>query len=45
MIVFEYVVSNAETDQRLVSARTTLVSLDRSGRPMALPAAVRELFF
>ncbi len=44
MIVFDYVVSNAETDQRLVSARTTLVSLDRSGRPIALPAAVRQLF-
>ena len=45
MIVFEYVVSNAETGQRLVSARTTLVSLDRSGRPISLPVAVRELFF
>jgi acyl-CoA thioester hydrolase len=44
MIVFDYVVSNAETDQRLVSARTTLVSLDRSGKPMALPHAVRQLF-
>ena len=44
MIVFDYVVSNAETDQRLVSARTTLVSLDRSGKPIALPSAVRELF-
>lgn len=44
MIVFEYVVSNAQTDQRLVSARTTLVSLDRAGKPIALPAVVRELF-
>jgi acyl-CoA thioester hydrolase len=44
MIVFDYVVSNAETAQRLVSARTTLVSLDRSGKPIALPAAVRQLF-
>src|SRR5438105_3477855 len=32
MIVFDYVVSNAETEQRLVSARTTLVSLDRAGK-------------
>jgi acyl-CoA thioester hydrolase len=45
MISFDYVVSNAETEQRLVSARTTLVSLDRSGKPIALPRTVRELFF
>jgi acyl-CoA thioester hydrolase len=44
MIVFDYLVSNAETDQRLVSARTTLVSLDRVGKPIALPPAVRQLF-
>ena len=45
MIVFDYVVSNAETEQRLVSARTTLVSIDRSGKLIALPPAVRQLFF
>jgi acyl-CoA thioester hydrolase len=45
MIVFDYVVSNAETELRLVSARTALVSLDRAGRPIALPPAVRQLFF
>ena len=45
MIVFDYVVSNADTQQRLVTAHTTLVSLDRSGKPIALPPAVRELFF
>jgi acyl-CoA thioester hydrolase len=44
MIAFEYVVSNATTMQRLVSAKTTLVSLDRSGRPIALPPEFRELF-
>jgi acyl-CoA thioester hydrolase len=44
MIVFDYVIANAETDQRLVSARTTLVSLDRGGKPMAFPPAVRGLF-
>jgi acyl-CoA thioester hydrolase len=44
MIVFDYVVSNAETAQRLVSARTTLISLDRAGKPIALPASVRQLF-
>jgi acyl-CoA thioester hydrolase len=45
MIVFDYVVSNAETEQRLVSVRTTLVSIDRNGKPIALPPAVRQLFF
>ena len=45
MIVFDYVVSNAASEQRLVSARTTLVSLDRAGKPIALPPDVRGLFF
>jgi acyl-CoA thioester hydrolase len=44
MISFDYVISNAATEQRLVSARTTLVSLDRAGRPVALPSELRELF-
>jgi len=44
MIAFDYVVSNAETEQRLVSARTTLLSLVRSSKPIALPRAIRELF-
>ena len=44
MIVFDYLVSNAESGQRLVTARTTLVSIDASGRPVALPDDVRRLF-
>jgi acyl-CoA thioester hydrolase len=44
MISFDYLISNAATEQRLVSAQTTLVSLDRSGRPVALPAELRQLF-
>lgn len=44
MIAFEYLISNAETAQKLVSARTTLVSIDRSGKPTSLPPSVRELF-
>jgi len=43
MISFEYLISNALTDKRLVSARTTLISLDRSGRPVALPSELRGL--
>ena len=44
MIAFEYLISNAETAQKLVSARTTLVSIDRGGKPTSLPPSVRELF-
>src|SRR4051812_15784442 len=44
MISFYYLISNAATEQRLVSAQTTLVSLDRSGRPVALPTELRQLF-
>lgn len=44
MIVFEYVIANAENGTKLVSARTTLISIDRDGKPLALPRAIRELF-
>jgi acyl-CoA thioester hydrolase len=44
MIAFDYLVSNAETEQRLASARTSLISLDRMGRPIAFPDQVRRLF-
>jgi acyl-CoA thioester hydrolase len=44
MISFDYLISNAVTDQRLVSAHTTLISLDESGRPVALPPELRQLF-
>ena len=42
-ITFDYVITKADTGERLVSARTTLVSLDPAGRTIALPAGVREL--
>lgn len=41
-IAFDYLVSNAETGARLVTARTTLVSLDRGGRPVSIPADWRQ---
>ena len=44
MIAFEYLVSNAQTGQRLVTARTTLVPLDRAGKLIVLPTEVRRLF-
>ncbi len=40
-ITFDYLITNIDTGARLVSARTTLVSLDASGRPSALPAEFR----
>ncbi len=43
-ITFDYVITKAETNARLVSARTTLVSIDMTGRLVALPSAVRALF-
>jgi acyl-CoA thioester hydrolase len=43
-ITFDYLISDAATGRRLASARTTLVSIDRDGRPSSLPGEVRELF-
>lgn len=43
-ITFDYLITNAQTGQRLVTARTALISIDANGRPIALPAAVRALF-
>jgi acyl-CoA thioester hydrolase len=43
-ITFDYVITNAETNERLVSAQTTLVSIDTSGRLVAIPATIRALF-
>ncbi len=43
-VTFDYVVSNAETGDRLATVRTTLVSIDRGGRLVSLPANVRKLF-
>jgi acyl-CoA thioester hydrolase len=42
-VIFEYVISNADTDTRLATAHTALVSIDRTGRPTALPAEFRAL--
>jgi acyl-CoA thioester hydrolase len=43
-IVFDYLISNAETDQRLVTARTSLVSIGADSRPRKLPDHIRALF-
>ncbi|MGH7665425.1 MAG: acyl-CoA thioesterase [Gemmatimonadaceae bacterium] len=42
-IIFDYVILNADTGERLVTASTTLVSLDRMGRPIAFPPDLRRV--
>jgi acyl-CoA thioester hydrolase len=44
MIVFDYQITNLQTGHKLVSARTTLVSIDGNGKPLAMPRSVRALF-
>jgi acyl-CoA thioester hydrolase len=41
-VTFDYLVTNAETGERLSSARTVLVSLDRRGHPTSLPDDFRQ---
>jgi acyl-CoA thioester hydrolase len=43
-VVFDYLITKAETGERLVTARTALVALDANGRPTSFPAGVRALF-
>jgi acyl-CoA thioester hydrolase len=40
-VTFDYLITNAETGERLASARTVLVSLDPRGRPTRLPERLR----
>lgn len=40
-VTFEYVITRVSDDARLVTAATRLVAIDREGRPMSLPRAVR----
>ena len=42
-ITFEYLIRNAGTGQRLATARTVLVSLDPTGKPVPMPPDVRAL--
>ena len=41
-VTFDYVISNVDTETRLATAHTALVSIDRTGRPVALPPEFRE---
>ncbi|HEY2850813.1 MAG TPA: thioesterase family protein [Gemmatimonadaceae bacterium] len=40
-VVFEYLLTNAETGERLATGRTSLVSIAPTGRPVAMPAEIR----
>jgi len=40
-IVFDYVISNAQSGVRLATASTTLISIDKQGKVTAFPAAMR----
>ena len=41
-MTFDYVITDAATGRRLVTASTMLVSMDPTGRPVPLPAEVRS---
>ena len=41
-VTFEYLITNAETAERLATARTVLVSLDERGRPVVMPEHLRR---
>jgi acyl-CoA thioester hydrolase len=43
-VAFDYLVTKAETGERLATASTTLVSIDPDGKLVSLPAEVRALF-
>jgi len=43
-VVFDYLITKADTGDRLVSARTSLIAIDATGRPTSFPARVRALF-
>ena len=42
-ITFDYLIRNADTEERLASARTLLVSLNPDGKPVPIRADVRAL--
>lgn len=41
-VTFEYLITNAESGERLATARTVLVSLDERGRPVVMPEPLRR---
>ena len=43
IITFDYLITNADTGERLVTARTTLIALTPEGKPHSLSPRLREL--
>ena len=43
VITFDYLITNAETGERLVTARTMLIALTPEGKPHSFSARMREL--
>jgi acyl-CoA thioester hydrolase len=41
-VTFEYLITNADSGERLASAKTVLVSLDDAGRPVTMPVQLRQ---
>ena len=41
-VTFEYLITKADSGERLASATTTLICIDRSGRVTTMPVALRE---
>ena len=39
---FDYLISHGATGERLATARVSLVSINASGRPAAMPSAIRQ---
>ena len=42
-VTFEYLISNWDTGDRLASARTVLISLDKNGKPIVMPDELRRV--
>ena len=42
-LTFDYVITNADSGQRLASASTTLVALDATGKAVTIPPDIRTL--
>jgi acyl-CoA thioester hydrolase len=40
-VTFDYLITNAGSGERLATARTVLISIDRSGRPIMMPDRLR----
>jgi acyl-CoA thioester hydrolase len=41
-VTFEYLITLAETSERLASASTSLIALDKAGRPVSMPPELRR---